>query len=327
MEPWFFFILAALVCYGGIDFTYKAAARADSPSHLVVRTSAFVVAGLSLFAALITGSSLRAWQDIALYAAINSTFFALGSIARISALKKLPAAYVFPVAKLNSVLLILIAVVFFGDRPSPAQWLGIALSVSLVVWVGRGLSRGAGARPLPLTAPVGAGEDDEERLFPREGRMRGFLLALATATCVTISIVAGKFASASVPHFSYMFVSYSLVVLHTLCIERFFTRKPGPAPDDTLAPPAPMRPPAAWFRGEIAKRAYTYGVCIGALNFAGYYLILNALATGPLALIQGISSTSFIIPIALSALIFKERLDLRRSLVIACALLSVVLQH
>ena len=353
METWFYYILAALFCYGGIDFTHKAAARADCPTYLVVRVTAIVVAGLSLFAMLVTQSGMSAWQDILLYAVINSTFFALGSMARITALKKLPAAYVFPVAKLNSVLLILIAVIFFGDRPSLAQWAGIALSLLLVLFVGSSLSRDSGESTGAVGGAGGADNDAPdgalaakpalarvpEQTFPREGRMAGFLLALAAASCVTISVVAGKFASTSVPLFSYMFVSYALVVFHTLCIERVFTRSRKTRPpcrrlraNILFTRSRKTRPTDAVRREALlqeagVKRACIYGGCVGVLNFAGYYLILNALAEGPLALIQGISSTSFVIPIVLSAFIFKERLNLRRSLVVACAIAAVILQQ
>jgi drug/metabolite transporter (DMT)-like permease len=299
-EPWFYFILAALVCYGGIDFLQKAAARADSSPSLVVRISAAVVAGFSLLAVLITGEAARAFSDIVLFAAINSTFFALGSMARITALKKLPAAYVFPVAKLNSVLLIIIAVIFFGDRPDLSQWTGIVLSVFLVVGVGYNFSR-------DQSETDASGREQ----FPKEGRAGGFLLALAAASCITVSVLTGKFASTRVPLFSYMFVSYSLVVLYTFVLARVRASSHCPAEEDK-----PGR-----------RRTHLYGAGIGVLNFAGYFLILKALSSGPLALIQGISSTSFVIPILLAAVFFKERLTLRRSLVVVCAVVSVILQH
>jgi len=305
METWFYYILAALVCYGGVDFLQKAAARADAVVSQVVRISAIVVAGFSLAAALITGEAAEgfcaeAFSNIALFAAINSTFFALGSMARITALKKLPAAYVFPVAKLNSVLLILIAVIFLGDRPNFSQWLGIILSVCLVIGVGYGFSRDRSEA-----------DASGREYFPQEGRSAGFLLALAAATCITISVLAGKFASTRVPLFSYMFVSYSLVVLYTFVIARVRASRH----ETTANADAPLR---------VSAR---YGAALGVLNFFGYYLVLKALASGPLALIQGISSTSFVIPIILSALIFKERLTLMRSLVVVIAVIAIVLQH
>lgn len=356
MEPWFWYVMSAMVCYGGIDFLHKAAAVADSPSRIVVRTTAIVVALLSLAGVILTGSGFENWRGILLYAAINSTFFALGSMARITALKKLPAAYVFPVAKTSAVLLILISVIFLGDRPDVSQWAGIVLSVGLVVWVGRGLARDNSAASVAR--------------FPHEHRMAGFILALASASCTTITVTTGKFASSEVPHLSFMLVSYGLVVVHTFVIEWLFLRnKPErhvPVPDTAGATavgdaaldepsvalasaaiarePVPGRSVAKRIAGQMrqtsgrlrrvlradsrhVRRAIMFGSGIGTLNFAGYLLILQAFAGGPLALIQGISSTSFVIPIILSALVFGEKLDARRGVVVALAVVSVVLQR
>ena len=70
-----------------------------------------------------------------------------------------------------------------------------------------------------------------------------------------------------------------------------------------------------------------FGVGIGALNFFGYLAVLSAFAGGPLALIQGISSTSFVIPILFSALVFGEKLDKRKTAIVLMAVVSVILQH
>jgi drug/metabolite transporter (DMT)-like permease len=346
-----------MACYGGIDFLQKAAALADSPSRLVVRTTAIVVALMSLVGVLISKSSFANIEDILIFAGINSTFFAIGSMARITALKKIPAAYVFPLAKTSAVLLILISVIFFGDRPDVWQWAGIVLSVSLVLIVGRGISSTSSAH--------------ENLRFPHAGRFQGFLLALAAASCTTITIIAGKYASTRAPHLSFMFVSYSLVVGHTFLIERIFLREKSIASrsganqggdplingDEAIAgkvctvhpindqevgsKTAPTMqkcteagqeaPASIWDRHPLEssrrKRAMLFGAGIGALNFFGYLAVLSAFAGGPLALIQGISSTSFVIPIVLSAIVFGERLDTRRSIIVALAVVSVILQR
>lgn len=363
MEPWFGYILLAMACYGGIDFLQKAAALADSPSRLVVRTTAIVVAFMSLVAVIASGSSFAALETILLYAGINSTFFAIGSMARITALKKIPAAYVFPVTKTSAVLLILISVVVFGDQPDVWQWTGILLSILLVLLVARGISRPGSQR-------------DEER-FPRQERLSGFVLALTSASCTTITILAGKFASTEAPHVSYMFVSYSLVVMHTFIIERIFLKDQRQARDAGANPGGdplingdvavasgvcsehPTQRAAAeetadslpsgtdswgtesgqlkpqrirfWERHPHercrTRRAIWFGAGIGALNFFGYLSVLSAFAGGPLALIQGISSTSFVIPIILSAIVFGEHLDWKKTAIVGLAIVSVILQR
>ena len=72
-------------------------------------------------------------------------------------------------------------------------------------------------------------------------------------------------------------------------------------------------------------RILKYGIIIGFLNFVGYFAVLQAFATGPLSLIQGISSNSFIIPVVLAIIIFKEKFTYKNAIVVALAIISVLL--
>ena len=68
-----------------------------------------------------------------------------------------------------------------------------------------------------------------------------------------------------------------------------------------------------------------FGIIIGILNFSGYFMVLSAFETGPLSLIQGISSNSFIIPVVLSIFVFKEKFSYKNAVVVILAVLSILL--
>ena len=73
------------------------------------------------------------------------------------------------------------------------------------------------------------------------------------------------------------------------------------------------------------QRIYLFGITVGILNFAGYYCLLTSYSMGQLALIQPIFTTSFIIPIILSVIFFKDRLDLRKVAIIGLTVLVLSL--
>ena len=68
-----------------------------------------------------------------------------------------------------------------------------------------------------------------------------------------------------------------------------------------------------------------FGVAIGALNYAGYFLVLQAFGSGPISLSQAIFSSSIVVPILLTRWVYGEKLTPLRWAALGLALLSVVL--
>jgi uncharacterized membrane protein len=63
---------------------------------------------------------------------------------------------------------------------------------------------------------------------------------------------------------------------------------------------------------------------MGLLNFFGFYAFLTALESGPLSVIALITGMHFVIAVALSVLLYRERMTPRRILGIGLTLLAVV---
>lgn len=266
-----------------MNFGYKMAAEAGCSSRAVIHRAAMTVTLLSSMALIYSGNVVqRPWLTLAL-ALVNSSFFALGSLAKLSALKRAAAAWVFPVTKINAALVVVYALVLFGDRPRLPQWLGLLLTLSVLLIAGgekKGQGNDRGAEPL------------------------GLLLALGSAVCTSLSMLAGKYAALSVEKFPYMALSYALVALHTGLAERYS---------------------GSGNEWRVPRTAWRYGVMIGLCNFAGYALVLEAFARGPLSLCQGVFANSFIVPVLLSAWFYQEKLTPRRLLGIALAITAVLL--
>ncbi len=286
---WFVFTISATVIYGLINFMYKVVAEYKLPSHKIVHTSAATISVLSFLIIIITQSEFVNWTHILFFALINSTFFGFGSIMKIQSLKNIPSSLAFPVTKMNSAFLIIYALILFDEKPAPLQWLGIAVSFSILAYISFDLQK---------TKQI----DIDKR---RQWIGLGFALLAAFST--SISMLTGKFASTEVPKLNYIFMSYTLVMIYTFIINKtMFKSREALSKTDK-------------------RKVLKFGVLIGMLNFGGYFLVLSAFATGPLSLIQGISSNSFIIPVVLAIIVYKEKFTYKNAIVVALAILSVLL--
>ena len=119
-------------------------------------------------------------------------------------------------------------------------------------------------------------------------------------------MLTGKYASSEVPKMNYIFVSYSMVFIYTTIIGTFFKNKKKP-------------------KDTNIKKTIMFGIIIGILNFTGYLCVLNAFETGPLTLIQGISSNSFVIPIILSIIVFKEKFGWKNFIVVVLSVITIII--
>ena len=281
---WFAFALTATVIYGCFEFTYKLTVQDGYSSTAIVNKAAVTVTLLSGLGILYTRSPFEPLPQILLFGFLNATCFASGTIAQISALRYMPTSHVFPIAKLSSIIRIMLGFAFLGDRPTITQWLGISLAVGVILLVGRDMKK--------TTAP------DQIK----DGR-RGLQLAIGAAFGVAFSMFWGKMAAMRVPMLNYIFASYGFSALYTWLIAAKLA-KPGK---------------------PIDAKGLAYGAFIGAMNFTGYYLLLKAFKAGPLALVQGIFSTTMIITIPLSILFLREEFSWTKGLGVAMALGALIL--
>jgi drug/metabolite transporter (DMT)-like permease len=291
MEIWLVYALSATLLYGTLNFLFKAAAErghdADGLVNIVGLTVAVMAFG-TLWAtaeqplAEITGPVLA-------YAFFNGLFFALGSLAQYGALKRAPAAVIFPLSQFSTVAVMAIGFVFFHEVPRPVQVLGIVAGLGML-------------------GTITFEHREQFRSAGRTGVAGGMGLALASAIFVASSLTVGKLlADSSANRFAYIGASYSLVFFFTLG-RNVRIRRGQPRRGSRRT-------------GEMVA----FGAVIGLLNFAGYYLVLQAFGSGPISLTQAIFSSSIIVPILLSHWIYYEKLTPLRMAAIALAILSVVL--
>ena len=137
--------------------------------------------------------------------------------------------------------------------------------------------------------------------------LKGIFFAVFAALCTSFSMTAGKLASVNVDKNTYILLSYTIVALISLFGYIKYTKKDEES--NTFKRPG----------------IFLIGIIIGVLNFAGYGLVLKAFAAGSMSLVQPVFTLSILIPIFLSAAIYKEKLTLIRILSIALSFTAVLL--
>lgn len=269
---------------------YKIAAHHNCSSHKIIKISAVTISILSLIIVIITASPFTNFKMLFFFALINSFFFGMGSIIKIQSLKYIPTSFAFPITKLNAILLIIYALILFNDRPTVLQWVGIGTSIFVLAYISFNIK-----------------SENKKTKIKDKKQLTGILFALLAAFATSISMLTGKYASTEVPKINFIFISYTMVIVYTVIINKFVVKKDQKK------------------KNSDSKKVILFGIIIGLLNFAGYYLVLSAFATGPLSLIQGISSNSFIIPIVLSVIFLKEKFTYKNAIVVALSILSIIL--
>ncbi len=137
--------------------------------------------------------------------------------------------------------------------------------------------------------------------------LKGIFFAVFAALCTSFSMTAGKLASTRVDRTVFIFISYSIVAVISLL---GYLRHNNPEEKSRA-----FSTPGVFITGSV----------IGILNFLGYVLVLKAFAAGSISLVQPIFALSILLPIFLSAIIYREKLTLIRILSIGLSLAAVLL--
>jgi drug/metabolite transporter (DMT)-like permease len=130
---------------------------------------------------------------------------------------------------------------------------------------------------------------------------KGFALVFAAFAAGTGASLTSKFAAMHLNSLAFMAVSYAVSTVASFGLR---SRLAG---------------------GGDVKTALSIGFVMGVINFAGFYLMLDALSTGPLSIIVSLVGMHFVIAVILSTLIYKEKPTPLKTLGVALTVVSVIL--
>jgi drug/metabolite transporter (DMT)-like permease len=133
-----------------------------------------------------------------------------------------------------------------------------------------------------------------------EHSKRGAVFLVISLFASAIAGISSKFAAMYVGKLSFLAIVYTIAAISSLA----YTKKQ-----------TPIEP-----QGDHMT-TLVIGSAMGILNFVGFYAFLSALSHGPLSLVASITGMHFVVSVALSILIYREKLTYAR---IAGFLLTII---
>jgi drug/metabolite transporter (DMT)-like permease len=199
MQNWFLLTLMALLLFGIQRFLYKVSAERNCNTALTTFAFMGTVTILSTLSFFALGQSINNLRFLLLISLINSLSFVSGTIATIEALKYISTSVAYPLIRLNTGIVVIFSIWYFGDRLSIFQITGIIIAIVVI---------------LLLT-----GLDDGSR-SPTKDPRRAMLLVTVALFSGAIAAISSKFAALEVNLLAFMAISYAMSMVVSLCLRK-----------------------------------------------------------------------------------------------------------
>jgi len=187
MESWYTFAIIALFLMGTQRFLYKVSAEKRCNTAWTTFSFMATVAILSSILLLVLEETVTNLPFLCFIALVNSAAFCLATVTHIEALKNIPASVAYPIIRLSAVSVVIFSILFFKDRPSLYQVIGIVLAMVVIV---------------VLTMDFG----DDATSYGR--RKRGFLCIFVAFIAGAGAIISSKFAAMYTNKMAFIAISY-----------------------------------------------------------------------------------------------------------------------
>jgi drug/metabolite transporter (DMT)-like permease len=206
MGSWYSFAIIALFLMGTQRFLYKVSAERKCNTAWTTFSFMATVAILSSILFLVLDESVTSIRFLLFIALVNST--------HIEALKNIPAGVAYPIIRLSAVFVVIFSILFFKDRPSFYQVIGIVLALVVIVL---------------LTRDFG----DETTSNGR--RKTGFICVFVALVAGAVAIVSSKFAAMHTNKMAFIAFSYLASTFFALGLrKRLQTEEANANPKDAL---------------------------------------------------------------------------------------------
>lgn len=197
MANWYVLSLVALVLMGMQRFLYKVSAERKCNTAWTTFSFMATVTVLSAIFFLALKEPVSDARMLILTALINSASFVLGTVTHIEALKHVPSSVVYPIIRLNMVVVVLFSILFLHDHVSLQQVLGILLAIAVIVILTR---------------------DAEEGKASLGSVRRGLFLVFVSLISGSVASISSKFAAVYSNKLGFMALSYFLGTLFSAAL-------------------------------------------------------------------------------------------------------------
>ena len=285
MFDWFALSVFACALFGVQAFMYKTGMKKDMDEFILVGYFTLSAAVISLLVFLSRPPQFPAFTAIFLLAILYGLFFSFKTLAQMKALKFLPTNIVFPVTASNVLLVVIASFLFLNESLSMLQIIGIALVSFAVIFL------------------------YFEKSFELQKKhfIKGFAIALLAMFFSAALSFTNKIAAMNADKLLFMSVAYFFGASVSFAL-RTLARDSNSLSDLFLR-----------------KDIIALGLGIGVINFFGWYSLLSALSYGPLSLIAPVISLYVFVAAVLGVIFHKEKLTVRRFLLMAISIFGVIL--
>ncbi len=200
---WFFLTMVCFFLYGVQRFLYKVSAERNCNTAWTTLSFMGTVALLSAVCWFASDETLINPTWLLALAVINSLTFFVDTVVTIEALRYLPTNIVYPVTRLNTVLVVLFSLVYFKDSLNGYQIAGIFLAIGVILTLTR--------------------FSEEERKESRNFR-KGFLLIGLAVLSGAVAAVSSKFAALYTNSMAFIALTYALSMLFSVGLQKPFEK-------------------------------------------------------------------------------------------------------
>jgi len=202
------FALISLGLLGIQRFLYKVSAELRCDTAPVTFAFMGTVTGLAVLSLLLRGAPVENGVFLLIVSAVNGFAFFAATTTTMEALKHLPAAVVYPVARLNVLVVVIFSVIYFKDRFTLLQAAGILTAVGVIALLTRreASDTGGGSR----------------------NRRKGFAFLAVSLVSGAAAAISSKFAAGDTDLFAFMALSYGFGTLLSILPGGVFLRTGPP---------------------------------------------------------------------------------------------------
>jgi drug/metabolite transporter (DMT)-like permease len=192
MAGWYVYAILALILLGFQRFLYKVSAERQCNTAWTTFSFMATVAVLSSTLFLVLGEQVSNIGFLIFIALVNSLAFVIATISHIEALKRVPSSVAYPIIRLNAVLVVVFSIIFFKDRLSLYQGLGIVMALGVFVILA-----------------VGINDQEKSKKNIRQGSLFVLISILGGAGAA----VSSKYAAGNTNKMAFIAISYILSTL------------------------------------------------------------------------------------------------------------------
>lgn len=145
----------------------------------------------------------------------------------------------------------------------------------------------------------------KEKKHKIENLKLGLFFALGCALVNALSSIINKFAVARVNYNNFLGMTYIYAIFLSLIFMNLFKTKEK--------------------KERKIKQSLMMGLVIGIFIFTGFLADLKALKDGPIGIVVPITTLSIVIPIILGAIVYKEKMTLKRTLAVILSIVAVII--